>query len=310
MNPAPPEQITAAQDPAQPESATRRKINAIGDFLSDPLAAVSFAVFFTFFLAAAFAPFVAPYQPYDLSTLSIMDGRLPPGSPAPDGGTYLLGTDSLGRDIFSSIIYGTRTSILVALTACAIALAIGATLGLLAGYYRGWTDVIIMRAVDLKLGFPAILIALILLSIFGRGVDKVIFALVIVQWAYFARIVRGVALVAAQKEYVEAARMLGASSPRILFRHLLPNCLPPLIVVASTQIASAIALEATLSFLGIGLPVTAPSLGLLIANGFKYILSGTYWISFFPGLALFLLVMSVNFLGDRIRERANPHNAR
>jgi peptide/nickel transport system permease protein len=279
-------------------------------FLSDPLAAVSLAVFLVFILSAMLAPWVAPHRPYDLSTLSIMDGRLPPGSAAPGGGRFLLGTDSLGRDIFSSIIYGTRTSILVALTACAIALAIGTVLGLLAGYYRGIADTIIMRAVDLKLGFPAILIALILLAVLGRGIDKVILALVVVQWAYFARIVRGVALVEAQKDYVEAARMLGAGPLRILLRHLLPNCLPPLIVLATAQIASAIALEATLSFLGIGLPVTAPSLGLLIANGFKYILSGAYWISFFPGLALFLLVLSVNFLGDRLGEVVNPHNAR
>lgn len=278
-------------------------------FLEDRVAAVALVFVAIFAIIALFAPWLAPRDPYDMMAISILDGRLPPGSPAADGGTYWLGTDSLGRGILSTIMYGTRISVSVALTACAIALAIGATLGLIAGYYRGIADTLIMRLVDLKLGFPAILIALILLAVLGRGVDKVILALVVVQWAYFCRVVRSAALVESRKEYVEAARMLGASGPRILFRHLLPNCMPPLIVIATTQVASAIALEATLSFLGIGLPVTEPSLGLLIANGFKYLLSGLYWISVFPGIALFVLVMSVNAVGDRLRTLLNPHSA-
>ena len=277
-------------------------------YKKDRFAVVALIIVFFFLSAALFAPLIAPYDPYDLTKLSIMDGRLPPGSTAMDEGVFWLGTDSVGRDILSAMIYGVRTSILVALTACLIALGIGTSLGLLAGYFRGTTDTIIMRAVDLKLGFPAILIALILLAILGRGIDKVILALVVVQWAYFARVVRGVALVEARKEYIEAAQMLGTKTWRILFQHLLPNCMPPLIVIGTTQVASAIALEATLSFLGIGLPVTEPSLGLLIANGFKYLLSGLYWISVFPGLVLFALVMSVNIVGDRLREVLNPRS--
>ena len=277
-------------------------------FSKDKVAIVSLLIVAIFALAALFAPYIVPRDPYDLKSLSILDGRLPPGSTAGDGGVFLLGTDSLGRDILSTIIYGIRTSIVVALTACLIALCIGATLGLVAGYFRGLADTLIMRAVDLKLGFPAILIALILLAVLGRGVDKVILALVVVQWAYFARVVRSVALVESGKEYIEAAQMLGTSTWRILFQHLLPNCMPPLIVIGTTQIASAIALEATLSFLGIGLPVTEPSLGLLISNGFKYLLSGLYWISVFPGVVLFVLVMSVNMVGDRLREVLNPRS--
>lgn len=279
-------------------------------FTEDKVAVLSLLIVACFAFAAIFAPWVSPRNPYDLMSLSIMDSRLPPGSIAGDSGVYYLGTDSVGRCILSSIIYGVRTSVLVALSACSMALCLGAVLGLAAGYFRGAVDSIIMRTVDLKLGFPTILIALILLSILGRGVDKVILALVIVQWAYFARVTRGVALVEAKKEYIEAAHMLGTSKWRILFQHLLPNCMPPLIVIATTQIAAAIALEATLSFLGIGLPVTEPSLGLLIANGFKYLLSGYYWISVFPGVVLFILVMSVNVVGDRLREILNPRSAR
>ncbi len=179
-------------------------------------------------------------------------------------------------------------------------------MGLIAAYFGGWVDTVIMRIVDLQLSFPAILIALMLLALLGRGVDKIIFALVVVQWAYFARTVRGAALVERRKDYVEAARCLALSHRRIMFRHMLPNCLPPLIVVATVQMAHAIALEATLSFLGVGLPITEPSLGLLIANGFDYMLSGRYWISVFPGIALVLTIVSINLVGDRLRDVLNP----
>jgi peptide/nickel transport system permease protein len=183
---------------------------------------------------------------------------------------------------------------------------IGGSLGLLAAYFGGAVDSVIMRVVDIQLSFPAILVALILLAIFGNGVDKVIIALVIVQWAYYARTVRGTALVERRKEYMEAASCLALSHRRIVFRHLLPNCLPPLIVVATVQIAQAIALEATLSFLGVGVPITEPSLGLLIANGFEYMMSGRYWISFFPGVALVLAIISINLVGDQLRDILNP----
>ena len=262
------------------------------------------------FLATLLAPWITPQDPYNLAELSIMNGRLEPGSLGDAGQTFYLGTDAQGRDMLSAILYGMRTSIFVAITACCIALTIGTTLGLAAGYFGGMVDTVVMRLVDLKLGFPTILIALILLVVLGRGVDKVIIALVVVMWAYFARTVRSVALVEANREYIEAARGLGAGTLRILFRHLLPNCLPPLIVVGTAQVAGAISLEATLSFLGIGLPVTEPSLGLLIANGFKYLLSGMYWISVFPGVALFIMVMSINLIGDRLREILNPRSSR
>jgi peptide/nickel transport system permease protein len=180
------------------------------------------------------------------------------------------------------------------------------TAGISAAYFGRFADTLIMRVADLQLGFPPILIALILLAILGRGVDKVILALVLTQWAYYARVVRGSALVENQKDYVAAARCLALSDMRIMARHLLPNCLPPLIVVATVQIAHAIALEATLSFLGVGVPITEPSLGLLIANGYDYLLSGRYWVAVFPGIALLLIIVGVNLVGDRLRDILNP----
>ena len=187
-----------------------------------------------------------------------------------------------------------------------MAMAIGVTLGLVSGYIGGALDNFIMRVADVQLSFPAILIALILLSILGKGVDKITIALVIAQWAYYARTVRASALVERRKEYIEAATCLALSHRRIVFRHLLPNVLPPLIVVGTLQTAHAISLEATLSFLGVGLPQTQPSLGLLIANGFEYMLSGKYWISFFPGIALLITIVSINLVGDQLRDVLNP----
>jgi len=176
----------------------------------------------------------------------------------------------------------------------------------LAAYFGGKVDAVIMRVVDLQLSFPAILVALILLAVLGKGVDKVIIALILVQWAYYARTVRGTALVERRKEYIEAASCLALSHRRIVFRHLLPNCLPPLIVVATVQVANAIALEATLSFLGVGVPITEPSLGLLIANGYDYMLSGKYWLAFFPGVALLVTIVAINLVGDQLRDVLNP----
>jgi len=187
-----------------------------------------------------------------------------------------------------------------------LALTLGLTMGLVAAFAGGRIEALIMRIVDIQLSFPAILIALILLALLGQGVGKIIVALVAVQWAYYARTVRSAALVERRKEYVEAARGLALSRTRILFRHVLPNCLPPLIVVATVQVAAAIALEATLSFLGLGLPITEPSLGLLIANGYQYLLSGKYWISFFPGIALVLTIVSINLVADQMRDVLNP----
>ncbi|MGO1077860.1 ABC transporter permease [Inquilinus sp. CA228] len=255
---------------------------------------------------AILAPWIAPQDPYDLASLSIMDGRLPPGSESMDGWTYWLGTDAQGRDMVSAMLYGLRTSLSVGVLSGVFALAVGTTLGLVAAYFGGRIDTLVMRVVDLMLGFPTILVALMMLAVLGQGVGKVILALVVVQWAYFARAVRAAALVERGKEYVEAAQCLGLSKARILFSHLLPNCLPPVIVIGTIQVAHAIAAEATLSFLGIGLPITEPSLGLLIANGYQVLLAGLYWISVFPGLLLLALIFSINIVGDRLREALNP----
>ena len=286
------------------ESPLKRLVRG---FVEDKVAVFGLVLFVVVALIAIFAPYIVPQNPYDLAQLDIMDGGQPPGSESfSTGETYWLGTDLQGRDMLSAIAYGLRISLVVAFISLAVAISIGVTLGVAAAYFGGRVDALIMRVVDLQLSFPAILIALILLALFGRGVDKVIIALVIVQWAYYARTVRSSAIVERRKDYIEAARCLGLSHRRVMFRHLLPNCVPPLIVVATVQIAQAIALEATLSFLGVGVPITEPSLGLLIANGYDYLLSGRYWISVFPGVALVATIVAINLVGDRLRDLLNP----
>ena len=278
------------------------------DFFSSKIATAGFIGLVLVVLAALFAPVLAPQDPYDLAHLDIMDSRMEPGQKSLDGKlTFLLGTDEQGRDMLSAILYGVRISMMVGVVSTVIALSIGLLLGLLAGYAGGRTESFIMRLADIQLSFPPILIALILLALTGQGVGKIIIALVAVQWAYYARTARSAALVERRKEYIEAATALGLSPLRIMLRHLLPNCMPPLIVIAALQVASAISLEATLSFLGLGLPVTEPSLGLLIANGFQYLLSGKYWISFFPGIALLVTVVTINLVADQLRDVLNPH---
>jgi peptide/nickel transport system permease protein len=276
-------------------------------FFSSKIASAGFIALLLIVLAALLAPLISPQDPYDLSRLDVMDSRLEPGKASVDGSlTFLLGTDDQGRDMLSAILYGIRISVAVGVISTVIALVIGLALGLLAGYSGGRIESFIMRVADIQLSFPPILIALILLALTGQGVGKIIIALVAVQWAYYARTARSAALVERKKEYIEAATCLGLSPARIIFRHLLPNCLPPLIVIAALQVASAISLEATLSFLGLGLPVTEPSLGLLIANGFQYLLSGKYWISFFPGIALLATVVAINLVADQLRDVLNP----
>ena len=254
---------------------------------------------------ALLGPMIAPQNPHDLASLSVMDNRLPPGEAGMTGITYWLGTDSQGRDMLSAILYGLRTSLMVGLTATLGALVIGISAGLLAAQFGGFVDALIMRIVDFMLGFPSILIALVLLASIGRGVDKVILAIVLVQWAQYARLMRASALVERRKEYIEAALNFGLPTRHIMLAHLLPNSVGSVLVVASISIASAITLEATLSFLGVGVPVTQPSLGLLIANGFEFLLSGEYWIAVFPGIALVLLIVSLNLVGDRMRRSFN-----
>lgn len=288
----------------QPDTPLMRFTRA---YFASRIAAAASAVLLLMILAALCAPLLAPQNPYDLMALDIMDSRLAPGTRSGDGRLhYLMGTDEQGRDMLSAILYGLRISIAVGFASTAVALVIGLALGLLAGYAGGRVDSLIMRVADIQLSFPPILIALVLLAVSGPGVGKIIVALIAVQWAYYARTARSAALVERGKEYMEAAAGLGLSPARIVLRHLLPNCLPPLIVIAALQVASAISLEATLSFLGLGLPVTEPSLGLLISNGFQYLLSGTYWISFYPGLALLLTVAAINLVADQLRDVLNP----
>jgi peptide/nickel transport system permease protein len=287
----------------RPETPLRR---LAGDFFGSRVAAASFLALSLIVFMALFAPWLAPQNPYDLATVTVMDARLAPGERGSAGFVMWLGADGAGRDMWSAILYGLRISLGVGIASGVIALAVGTAIGLLAAYRGGWIDALVMRVVDLQLSFPAILVALILVAILGRGADKVMIALILVQWAYYARTVRGSALVERRKEYVEAAQCLALPKARIVFRHLLPNCLAPMIVVGTLQTAHAISLEATLSFLGVGLPLTEPSLGLLIANGFEYMLSGKYWISFYPGLALLATIMSINLVGDRLRDVLNP----
>jgi peptide/nickel transport system permease protein len=276
------------------------------NFSRDHIALGAFWVLCVLLIATLIAPWITPQNPYDLAQLDILDAKLAPGAAAAAGYTYWLGTDDQGRDMVSAILYGLRISLGVGLLSTVAALGLGLVIGLVSARAGGWIDALIMRIVDLQLSFPAILVALILLALAGQGIDKIIIALVVVQWAYYARTVRSAALVELKKEYVDAAVCAGYSSTRVLFRHVLPNVLPPLIVVATVQVAHAIALEATLSFLGLGMPITSPSLGLLIANGYTHLLSGKYWISFFPGVALLVTIVAINLVGDQLRDVLNP----
>ena len=294
---------SSAESAPEVETTFRRFVS---DFADNKVAVVALFVFVAIICVAVFAPLISPQNPYDLTVIDILDSRLPPKSESMAGTTYWLGTDDQGRDMLSAIFYGLRTSLAVGAMSGFIALCLGACIGLTAAYFGGRVDTLIMRLVDLQLSFPAILIALVLLAILGKGVDKIIIALIAVQWAYYARTVRGSALVERSKDYIEAAHCLAFSNRRIVFRHMMPNVLPPLLVVGTVQVAHAILLEATLSFLGIGLPVTKPSLGLLISNGFEYMLSGKYWISFFPGVALLITIVSINLVGDQLRDVLNP----
>jgi peptide/nickel transport system permease protein len=286
--------------------AALRRSDIFASFARNRLALAALVVLGIVVLAAVLANVITFQNPYDLAELDILDAKMPPGAKSADGHVYWLGTDEQGRDMLAGILYGLRISLGVGVISTVIALTVGTAIGLAAGYAGGWLDSTIMRVVDLQLSFPAILIALVLLALLGQGVDKIVIALVTVQWAYYARTVRSSALVEKRKEYVDAAQCLAYSPARILYRHILPNCLPPLIVVATVQVAHAIALEATLSFLGLGMPITSPSLGLLIANGYAHLLAGRYWMSFFPGLALLITIVAINLVGDHLRDVLNP----
>lgn len=297
--------MSATATPVPQEESPFRRL-AI-DFAQSKLAVLGLVLLLLIVAIAIVAPLISPQNPYDLAQITIMDGRLAPGSTASEGGfTFWLGTDDQGRDMLSGIMYGLRISLFVGAGSALIAGIIGSALGLVAAYAGGRTESAIMRLVDLQLSFPSILVALMILAFLGKGIGNVMLALILVEWAYYARTARGSALAERRREYIEAAECLALSKTRVIFRHLLPNCMPPLIVVGTFQMARAIALEATLSFLGLGVPVTEPSLGLLIANGYQYMLSGKYWISFYPGIALLLTIVAINLVGDQLRDVLNP----
>jgi peptide/nickel transport system permease protein len=276
------------------------------DFRTNRVAAVALGVVVIIAIIALLAPWISPQNPYDMAGLRLIDARRPPGFVGSNGYVHWLGTDAQGRDLLSAILYGLRISIQMGVMAGAIAFVLGASLGAIAAFKGGRIEMLIMRIVDLQLSFPAILLALVLAAVLGQGKWQLIAALVTAQYAYFARTAHGAASSERAKDYVEAALSTPLPAWRIVFRHILPNCLPPLIVVATVQVASSIALEATLSFLGLGLPVSEPSLGMLIANGFQFMLSGRYWISIYPGVALIILIVSINIVGDQVRDQLNP----
>ncbi|MHA4735364.1 ABC transporter permease [Ensifer adhaerens] len=273
-----------------------------------PVLTLSKILLASYVLVALAAPLIAPQNPYDPLQIFGWEASSPPGTMGSGGYLYLLGTDGLGRDIVSTILYGLRISLVVSIVSSALAALIGLTAGVSAAYFGKWVDVVIMRLVDLQLSLPTILIALIAIVTLGPGVDRIILALVIVQWATYARIARGVALSEVKKPYMDAARLMRLPTSRVIFRHLLPNSIAPAITLIPIEVGHAVALEATLSFLGLGVPIDKPSLGSAVANGFQYLMTGQYWISLFPGLALFGLIASINLVGEDVRRSLDPRN--
>ncbi|MCG6113881.1 MAG: ABC transporter permease [Mesorhizobium sp.] len=285
-------------------------------FRSSPVTILAAIVMVTLIMAALLAPWIAPYNPFNPSSLNLMDGFTPPMSTSMAGNYFLLGSDHQGRDVLSTILYGSRVSLFVGFSATMFAMTLGVSLGLIAGYRGGTTDAIIMRITDIQLSFPAILIALLIFGV-ARGLIPasqqeytaiwvLIFAIGLSNWAQFARTVRGATMVERQKDYVSAARIMGVHPILILVRHILPNVTGPVLVIATIGLALAIIEEATLSFLGVGVPPTQPSLGTLIRIGQQFLFSGEWWILFFPALMLILLALSVNLLGDWLRDALNP----
>ncbi|WP_193139647.1 MULTISPECIES: ABC transporter permease [unclassified Meridianimarinicoccus] len=286
-------------------------------FRHAPLAVISLCLVLLLVLSAVFAPLIAPHDPFNPASLNLMNGFTPPMEPnAFTGDEFWLGTDDQGRDVFSTILFGLRISLFVGFAAVMFAMTLGITLGLLAGYLGGWVDTVIMRIADVQLTFPAILVAMLIFGI-AKGITPVeyrdqmaiwvlIFAIGLSDWVQFARVVRGATMVEKSKEYVQAARLIGRSGPAIMMRHILPNVLSPVLVIATISLALAIIAEATLSFLGIGAPPTQPSLGTLIRIGQGYLFSGEWWILLFPSVILLALALGVNLLGDWLRDALNP----
>lgn len=289
----------------------------VWSFRHSPVAVVAAVVALAIILAAVFAPLIAPYDPFDPASLNLMDGFTPPMEPnAFTGNTYWLGTDNQGRDIFSTILYGARISLFVGFSAVLFAMVLGISVGLLAAWRGGWVDSLLMRIADVQLSFPSILIALLIFGV-ARGVippayreEVAIWVLIVAiglsDWVQFARVVRGAAMVEKSREYVQAARVIGVHPVRIVLTHILPNVMGPVLVIATIGLALAIIAEATLSFLGVGVPPTQPSLGTLIRIGQGFLFSGEWWIILFPSITLLALALSVNLLGDWLRDALNP----
>jgi peptide/nickel transport system permease protein len=276
------------------------KNELVQEYFEDKLAVIGLVTFVILALFALMPALFAPQNPYDLTQLFLENSFQAPNS------TFILGTDEQGRDIFSAIMYGLRVSLYVGFASTILSVIIGFTLGLISGYYGGWVDTVIMRIADIQLSFPAILIALIIMALWGAGIGKIIIAITIVNWVYYARTARGVVLSEKEKDYAQSAKALGMSKMGIIFGEIMPNTTAPIIVIATVRIAVAIILEATLSFLGLGVPITEPSLGSLISNGYQVLFSGYWWTSVFPGIVLMILIISINLIGDRMRDIMNP----
>jgi peptide/nickel transport system permease protein len=284
-------------------------------FKHSPTAIVAAAIAFVCIFCALFADFVAPHNPFDLATLDLSNAQLPPAWMEGGSRTFLLGTDDQGRDLLSALMYGARISLLVGFASVLLSMLVGVALGLLSGFAGGRIDAFIMRVCDVMLSFPAILVALLIDGV-GRAIfpdahetlafGVLILAIALSGWVQYARTVRGATLVERNKEYVQAARVIGVAPLRIMFRHVLPNVMGPVLVLATIQVAGAILTEATLSFLGVGVPPTSPSLGTLINIGNNFLFSGEWWITIFPGIMLVLIALSVNLLGDWLRDALNP----
>lgn len=285
-------------------------------FKNDKVAIFSFSIFILYVSMALFAPLIAPFDPYDPATIDIMDSELPPTWQEGSDERFLLGTDAQGRDMFSTMLYGTRISLLIGLCAVALQCFLGVVIGLTAGYFGGRVDSFLMRLADVQLSFSTMMVAIVVLAIFQASFGAELYAdlamimlilvIGIAEWPQYARTVRASVLAEKHKEYVDAARVMGFSSKRIMWRHILPNTLSPLLVISTVQVANAIISEASLSFLGLGMPVSTPSLGSLISSGFDYIFSGSWWITAIPGIVLVILIMVMNLLGDWLRDVLNP----
>ncbi|MEE9453358.1 MAG: ABC transporter permease [Paracoccaceae bacterium] len=290
--------------------------NLVYDFMHNPVAIVSFIIFATIVIATMFSPLIAPFDPYDPTQYDIMDSELPPSWELAGDSKFLLGTDAQGRDLWSAILYGTRVSILIGICAVALQAFLGISIGLIAGYIGGRVDSLLMRLADIQLSFSTLMVAIIFLAVtqamfgteaFNRYALYMLIGVIgIAEWPQYARTVRATVLAEKKKEYVDAARALGFGPLRIMLRHILPNSISPIFVISTVQVANAIISEASLSFLGLGMPVSQPSLGSLISSGFDYIFSGSWWITAIPGIVLVVLVLVINLLGDWLRDVLNP----